>query len=156
MTRSCPSCGDLLEAEPRVGTEEQRGPVRAVVESRRMPSCPRACSLGLSEAIERALEARLVSATRTRWSRSGDRCGACSAGLDLPLRATTRSVTVEPPGAAPFTVTLSLPLGRCPDCGCDNVPSALIDAVRSAALLASGAALRPRRRRGAQGSRGPA
>jgi len=132
--------------------------------------CDRGCAASsgeLTAATRRALDARILVAIRagrrsrwrSRWrygtwrsvlsARARDRCAACLEPLVLPLRATSRSVTVEPPLGTPFTVTLDLPLSRCPECGDDNVPSELATAVLTATLAAVGVPVsRPRRRAG--------
>jgi hypothetical protein len=160
MSGDCQVCGGPQAPVDRPGVEHRDGPIRAAAEPRHDQRCRRGCSTGIDAAVRRALGSGLIVATRRRWPRSRDRCGTCGATLDLPLRATTRAVTVEPPVGAPFTITLDLPLGRCPECGCDNLPSALAGAVRRAAAVASGAVsdggISPRRRRGGRGSLGPA
>lgn len=141
MSAVCPTCRDELRPTTYPGAEHQEGPVRAFAEPRRGSRCATGCGPDVLEAIGRALDDRLVIASRTRRPRSDDRCGECGTVLDLPLRATTRSLTVETVGGAPFTVTLDLPLGRCPECGCDNVPSALGDVVRRATTIVAGGAM---------------
>ncbi len=171
MNPVCPTCGGRLQLTDRPGIEHRIGPVRAFAEPRREPGCGTGCRTDVTAAVERALRERIVIASRTRWPRAIDRCGECGTTLDLPLRATTRSVTVEAVGS-PFTVTLDLPLGRCPECGCDNVPSALRDPVHRATVVAAGGAasatrevgteaphearISRRRRRVGRGSPGPA
>jgi len=141
----CSTCGGPLQPVTHPAVEHQEGPVRASAEPRQGQGCARGCSAGVTAAtegaegaVDRALRDRLVIASRGRWPRAKDRCGDCGVTLDLPLRATTRALTVEPSGGAPFTITLAVPLGRCPACGCDNVPSALAGAVRRAACIAAG------------------
>jgi len=43
---------------------------------------------------------------------------------------------VEPGTGAPFTVTLDVPVRRCPDCAVDNLTPTVARAARSAALAA--------------------
>lgn len=113
----------------------------------------------LGDAVARQL---LVAAGRP----GAGACGSCHAPLDLPMRASTRAVTVEPPSGEPFTLTFGLPLVRCGECGADNVAPGLAEDLRRSALDAcaltievhprAGLArlLSPRRRRDARGSRG--
>ncbi len=165
MSSRCGTCGEWLEESERPGSEHREGPIRAIVQARRAGICPHGCGDGLEAATRRAITARLVVAARGRRRRDPDRCGECASTLDLPLRATTRPVTVEPDVGPPFTVTVELPLGRCPGCGCDNLPSALAAALDVATLTASGATtpteaigpwFSPRRRRDGRGSHRPA
>jgi hypothetical protein len=160
VSSDCPVCAGALRQVSIPGAEHLEGPVRASAEPRRTRRCDRGCGVGLDVAVDAALRARIIVAVRSRWPRSPDRCGTCRTVLGLPLRATTRSVTVEPIGEAPFTVTLDLPLGRCPACGLDNLPSALADVMYRSARAAAGADVgaevsRPRRHVG-RGSRRPA
>jgi hypothetical protein len=181
VSSSCRHCAAPLLEMTWPSGEHREGPVRASAEARRVLSCSRGCrgaasdsSSGLVEATRRALLDGLITArprrTRRRLWRAapdtvrgadpatgpGDRCGACASVLGMPLRATSRAVTVEPAGSAPFTVMLDLPLGRCPDCGGDNLPAALARALERAALSAVGMPISPRRRRAARGSPRPA
>ena len=83
-------------------------------------ACPTRHGRRAERAAVRTAVGRL---TRARWRPRGPaRCGACATPLDLPSRRTVRSVTVEPPGDAPFTLDLVLPLLRCPDCAVENAP----------------------------------
>jgi hypothetical protein len=86
------------------------------------------------DALRAAIDGQLTLA-RPRLLGSA-RCGACTAPLDLPVRTTLRSITVEPLDAAPFTVDLELPVTRCGDCAVDNVAPGLARAVRRAAAAA--------------------
>jgi hypothetical protein len=85
-------------------------------------------------ALTRAIDGQLVLA----WGRPfrPARCGACRGVLDLPLRTTLRSMTVEPPDTAPFTVDLELPVTRCGSCAVDNVAPGLGRALRRTAAAA--------------------
>ena len=133
----------------------------ASVDPRAVVGCDRGCAdseARLGSAVERALELGL---TFGRGRTGTSRCAICAEPLDLPMRATLRSVTVEPPAERPFTLTFTLPLVRCGECGTDNVPPGVIDAVRSTGRDACGVGPAPRsrglfrrlRRRGARGSR---
>lgn len=138
MTPPCRVCGGQLEESSNAGIEHRAGPIRAVAQSRLSRHCANRCGDGLADAARRAIATGLVVAIPGRRSRDADRCGQCGSVLDLPLRATTRAVTIEPDAAAPFTVTLDLPVGRCPGCGCDNLPSALAVDLDVVTLSAAG------------------
>ena len=164
MSPTCSVCGTALQVPSRASSEHRDGPVTALVDARALSVCtdhaPQDEALRL--AVLAAIDGGLTFATRQRRTAH---CGACSAVLDLPMRATTRSVTVEPTDGPPFTLTFSLPLVRCGACGVDGVPPELVAVVLRCALVAAGATLpdaplrvrsllvRSRRRRGAPGSR---
>lgn len=124
VNRSCSVCGGALRTPQRSGVEQAIGPVRALAETRAFTVCDAHVSAqsALRAAVLAAVDGRLPLALHRR---GGACCGPCGAVLDLPMRATTRSVTVEPPDGDPFTVTLALPLIRCGECGTDNVPAEL-------------------------------
>jgi len=162
MTNDCPGCGAALQARRAPGAQVASGPVTAMVEAHDVLVCPKGCptpAKDLSTLLTRTLSRALLFST-------GDartvRCGDCGAVLDLPMRATTRAVTVEPDGLSPFTLTFAVPVARCGECGLDNIPAALTQDVERSMFGACGlaAAERPtrrfrlRRRRGGQGSRG--
>ena len=159
----CARCGEPLTGAAPVAVAIA-GPIRAIAERRPRPACAACGAEGPSHdalvaAVGRAIAARLVGAS----GRPGAaRCGACRSVLDLPMRATSRALTIEADGAAPFTVTVELPLVRCGGCAVDNVPPELVAEVdRSVratcglppASTRTGAFSRLRRRRG-RGSRG--
>jgi hypothetical protein len=106
--------------EPRPGRELTSTGLTVAVEARRALRCGH----GHPDRTERraalrAMDQQTATARRTLRVREG--CGACGLPLELPQRRTTRHVTVEPELAAPFTLTLTLPVSRCPDCGVDNL-----------------------------------
>jgi len=142
MSRACAACGGPLALRGLAGREARVGPVRAVADARSVASCPscppevrRDGQDPLSDAIDVAIAHGLLFADRHR---RGDRCGACGVELDLPMRASTRSVTVVPPDAHPFTLTFALPFVRCGGCAADNVPAELAGSVDEAARSATG------------------
>jgi hypothetical protein len=157
----CPNCGIALQPAPRPGAEGRSGPIAVSVDPRTVLTCPNACGStddALRVAIGRAVRERLLLATGRR---TAAHCGRCGAVLDLPMRATTRSVTVEPDAAGPFTLTFQAPLIRCGECGGDNVPPELTDDLERTALETCGVGrtaprtqglLRLLRRRGGPGS----
>lgn len=169
MRPPCSLCGAALQVAGRARTECRDGPVTALADARALSVCTDHAPQDeeLHRAVLTAIESGLTFATRHRRTAH---CGACSAVLDLPMRATTRSVTVEPPDGPPFTLTFLLPVVRCGDCGVDGVPPELVEVVLRCALLAAGVAgvigataedaaprvrarlLRSRRHRGAPGS----
>ena len=161
MTIRCPDCGDEQRARTRPAAQASAGAVSASVDPRPAIACDRGCEQSeepLGAALERALHSGLTFGSGRPAS---PRCAVCEEPLSLPMRATLRSVTVEPAAEPPFTVTFALPLVRCGDCGTDNVPPGVVEAVRSCARevcgveperLAGGPFSRLRRR-GGRGSR---
>ena len=167
MSHTCSVCGAALQVSSRASTEHREGPVTAQADARALSVCAdhAARDEQLRIAVLAAIDGGLTFAARQRRAAH---CGACSVVLDLPMRATVRSVTVEPPDGPPFTLTFSLPVVRCGACGVDGVPPELVETVLRCALVVVGVAgatvpdaprrvrsllLRPRRRRGAPGSR---
>ena len=170
MSHTCNVCGAALQVSGRASTEHREGPVTAQADARALSVCAdhAARDEQLRIAVLAAIDGGLTFAARQRRAAH---CGACSVVLDLPMRATVRSVTVEPPDGPPFTLTFSLPVVRCGACGVDGVPPELVEVVIRCALVAVGVAgeagtvaedaprrvrsllLRSRRRRGAPGSR---
>jgi hypothetical protein len=139
-TGPCAACGAPRTARPHGGGTAEVGPLRAQVEPHELVDCHDGhAGRAVDAALLRAVSEQLTVARR-RW-RGGDHCGGCSAALDLPMRATTRAITVTPEGTAPaghspFTVTFELPVTRCGGCAVDNVPSALLADVRGVAMQA--------------------
>lgn len=161
---ACPRCGAPRTAHepPTLATS---GPVRATAEGRPPLTCA-TCGRGTSDlarrraAVQRAVDARLVGAAGAPGAAD---CGACGTALDLPMRATSRALTVELDGTEPFTVTVALPLVRCGECATDNVPPELVTGVERTVATVCGTATpdAPRegpfsrlRRRAGRGSRG--
>lgn len=148
----------------RVAAGARSGPVAASVDPRADLICRNGCDMTRAavDALLVAIEGQVLIAD----GRPGEgSCGRCRSPLDLPMRSSMRSVTVEPPSGEPFTLTFSLPLVRCGDCGSDNVASGLKGELRRCALEACGLPsdmslrarlarlLSPRRRRDAPGPR---
>ncbi len=125
MSVTCPVCRAAFRTSRADGSEHRSGPVRVVVEPRDAQRCTPGCpgpDDALAAALGDATSVGLLVATGPTRSRH---CGDCDGPLDLPMRATSRSLTVAPEGTAPFTVTLDLPVVRCGECGRDNVPGEL-------------------------------
>ncbi len=140
----CPDCDAALVVTALSLARAASGPVEVTIEPRRARVCPRRsegrCPGRRSDAL---LDAALTSAIEQRsvaaaGSPRAGRCGDCGSDLDLPMRATTRPVTVEPNGDPPFTLTLAVPVVRCGDCGVDNLPPGIVDDVLGAARTACG------------------
>ena len=129
-TANCPRCRSTLSEVTSPGATATVGQVMATLPPRVLLRCPRGHRTEPRE-VRRSLD-RLPSAGWRAFARP--RCGACGTQLDLPSRRTTRSVTVEPAGGAPYTLELTLPLVRCPDCAVENVPvevrASLLAAIR--------------------------
>lgn len=132
----CPTCGGEIRLALSPAGRSRSGPVGAVSDPRMTPTCSLGCvdaTADLRAALDRALDAGLTFArSRGRF----DRCGVCAQLLDLPARASTRAVTVEPELSGLFTLTFTLVLVRCGDCGMENVPSGLHRDVRASAFEA--------------------
>ena len=140
------------------------GPLEATADAHVRTTCPRcdarpaAARRALTDAVDAALAERLpVAAGR----RGAARCDGCATPLAMPLRATSRALTVTPGASPPFTVTVRLPLVRCGGCGRDLVPPELgrplRDVVHRAAgsVPGAGGPLRSLRRRRGRRSPGP-
>jgi hypothetical protein len=100
------------------------GTVAAVIERRPVVVCPDEHGASPTEVVGAAMEAAdesLVRA-RTRVLRA-EVCRSCGSVLAMPVRRTTRSVTVESPTLPIVTLHLDLPMTRCAECGLDQVPS---------------------------------
>lgn len=136
VNEGCSRCDKELRRPERPSTEQRDGPVRAIADTRTFTVCDEhsAARDVLRTAVLTAVDARLTFAVRQRRT---PRCAACRSLLDLPMRATTRALTIEPTDGAPFTVTLGLPMIRCGECGTDNVPERLQATVRRCALAAT-------------------
>lgn len=122
------------------GGTAELGPLIARVETYELVDCDEGhAARAVDAALLRTISEQLVMARR-RW-RGGEHCGGCAGALDLPMRATTRAITVVPDASmvanhTPFTVTFDLPVTRCGACAVDNVPSALQADVRGVAMRA--------------------
>jgi hypothetical protein len=135
----CRTCGAERRSRALGGAARTLLGVTASVEPRYAPRCVQGHpDPGDLVALSHALEGQLTLA-RSRPLRAAH-CGACRHALDLPLRTTLRSITVEPADAAPFTVDLEVPVTRCGSCATDNIAPGLGRAVRRTAAAAIDAA----------------
>ena len=124
MTFACPACDTQAPVELRGSRESTVGSIAARVERRPVVACPQGHQLSPPEVVGAAMAAvdTAVLRARSRVLRS-DVCRSCRAGLTMPVRRTTRSVTVEGAELPIATITLDLPMTRCGSCGLDQVPS---------------------------------
>jgi hypothetical protein len=121
----CPVCHEQAPVELRETAEVTVGTVAVALERRPVVACPqdhRTTPQAIVRAAMGAVEDSVVQA-RSRLLR-GDVCRLCSAPLTMPVRRTTRAVTVEGDEDRPvLTLRFDLPSTRCPDCGVEQVPS---------------------------------
>lgn len=96
----------------------------AAVERRPVVACPDDHGASPPEVVGAAMEAldEAVARARSRVLRA-DVCRSCKTVLSMPVRRTTRTVTVEAPTTPIVTLHLDLPMTRCGECGLDQVPS---------------------------------
>lgn len=138
----CPRCGQPAPAGLSPGAAVTHGTVAATLERRPTLRCAAghrapdpATDLDL---VLRACAEQVATAAGGRLR--AERCGRCRAPLRMPVRRTTRTVSVA--DASPLgvlTLHLDIPATRCPDCGLDQVPARSRDDVAAAvrqALLA--------------------
>lgn len=120
----CETCGAGAAVQWRPGAEVVIGTVAGVLDRRPVLVCPaghlRTAPAGAAAAGS-AVDVQLPQARR-RWRR-GDACVTCTAGLDLPVRRTRRSITVTDAELAVHTLHLDVPMTRCGDCGTDQLPT---------------------------------
>jgi hypothetical protein len=120
----CPVCDAEAALELRAPNEVTVGTIGAVVERRPVVGCPDDHGATPAEVVGAAMEAvdASVSRARSRILRA-DVCRSCGSGLTMPVRRTTRTVTVEDPRMPILTLHLDLAMTRCSECGADQVPS---------------------------------
>ena len=121
---TCPVCqarGPIRLDGPR---ETEVGTVAVLLEQTPVVRCPPDHGVAPPEVVDAAMQATegSVPQARRRLLRS-DVCSRCGAELSMPVRRTTRAVTVEPPGGPVVTLRFDLPMTRCPNCGLDQLPS---------------------------------
>jgi hypothetical protein len=121
----CPVCGIEAGVELLGAAEVTVGTVAVALERRPVVACPdghRATPREVVGAAMSAVEDHVVQA-RSRMLR-GDVCRACGTPLTMPVRRTTRAVTVEGDEHRPvLTLRFDLPSTRCPACSVEQVPS---------------------------------
>ncbi|MCC5948300.1 MAG: hypothetical protein JJT89_07565 [Nitriliruptoraceae bacterium] len=117
-------CGARAEVVLRGAAEVTVGTIAALVERRPVVACDADHERSPGDIVGTAMDAvdAAVPRARARLLRD-DACGSCRSVLTMPVRRSTRAVTVEPSSAPVFTIRLDLPLVRCTDCGLDQVPS---------------------------------
>lgn len=130
---TCPRCRDPLVGIGRPAASAAIGPVLVTLPPRTVADCTARHGTAEAAAVRRGVRGLVRARPRPMGPA---RCGACRSALDLPPRRSGRAVTVEPPAAAPFTLELSLPLVRCPDCAVDNLPVGIGTLVRRAVRAA--------------------
>jgi hypothetical protein len=121
----CPVCQEQAPLELIAGTEVTVGTVAVALERRPVVAC-RAGHLATPQEVVRTAMAAVedsVLKARSRLLR-GDACSACGTPLTMPVRRTTRAVSVEGDADRPvLTLRFDLPSVRCAECGADQVPS---------------------------------
>ena len=100
------------------------GTVAVLTEQTPVVRCPPDDRATPPEFVDAAMQATKdgVPQARRRLLRS-DVCPRCGSELSMPVRRTTRAVTVAPPGGPVVTLRFDLPMTRCPNCGLDQLPS---------------------------------
>ncbi len=88
--------------------------------------CPAGHTSGLPveatpRAVDKVAEMLLVSGTRGVVRRRAV-CGACEADLTLPARHSDRPVSLDVDGRV-LTLVVECPMVRCPDCGREQLPA---------------------------------
>lgn len=122
-TAACPVCDEVAAVVPGRGREVTVGTIAAAVERPPVVACPAqhvASPVAVVDAAMTATREQIPLARRRRLT--GEGCQRCRAPLTMPVRRTTRAVTVEPELGAVFTLRFDLPSTRCGDCGTDQVP----------------------------------
>lgn len=124
VSLSCAVCGAHGDVVPGPPREITVGTVAATVERRPVVACPAAHSASPPQLAGRAMDAVgvAIARARSRLLRS-DRCDGCREVLAMPVRRTTRTVSVESPDIPVVTIHLDVPMTRCGACGLDQVPS---------------------------------
>lgn len=121
----CPVCRVEAPLELVGGHEVTVGTVAVAVERRPVVACPddhRATPQEVVGAAMSAVEDNVQRAV-SRLLRA-DVCVACRSPLSMPVRRTTRGVTVEGSDERPVvTLRFDLPSTRCPSCSVEQVPS---------------------------------
>jgi hypothetical protein len=127
----CGSPGPVVAGAARESTVDT---VRALLEVGWVVACPAGhhAPPAVGEAVADEVLHRLPLADRRRLART-DRCGACGATLDMPVRRTERPVPIADVAGLPVhTVRLDVPSTRCFACSTDQVPTRSRDDLRAA------------------------
>ncbi|MFA9445416.1 hypothetical protein [Egicoccus sp. AB-alg6-2] len=106
------------------------GSVAGVLEQRPRWRCDNGHDAGPVITPERARTevAAAITIARARRLRRGDRCRVCDADLVMPVRRTVWAATLtDDERRAAVTLTYDVPATRCPDCGCNQVPTRSVD-----------------------------
>jgi hypothetical protein len=124
MQLACPVCQEVAELALRGPTQIAVGSVSTLVERRPVVGCAGQHEQTPPEVVGAAMLAANEQLPRARRKLlSGDRCGACGTALSMPVRRTTRAITVDGEGLPVVTIHFDLPSSRCPDCGLDQLPT---------------------------------
>jgi hypothetical protein len=121
----CPVCRAEAPIELVGAAEVTVGTVAVAVERRPVIACPEGHRATPQEVIGAAMGAVEANIPRAvgRLLR-GDACVSCRARLSMPVRRTTRAVSVEGDDERPvLTLRFDLPSTRCPECSVEQVPS---------------------------------
>lgn len=125
MTVPCPRCGEPADVVERPEAAMQAGDTTVRVQGLAAAHCPAGHASALPVdatplAVARVAEMLLVSGTRGVVRRR-EVCGACDADLTLPGRRSDRPVSLDVDGRV-LTLVVECPMVRCPDCGREQLP----------------------------------
>lgn len=120
----CPVCDADAGVVLRSTNEVTVGTIAGVVERRPVAACPDDHGATPAEVVGATMDAvdAAVPRARSRLLRA-DVCRSCGSALAMPVRRTTRTVTVEDDRMPIVTLHLDLAMTRCGECGVDQVPS---------------------------------
>lgn len=125
MTVSCLRCDEPAEVADRPEAAMQAGDTTVRVQGLAAARCRAGHATTLpvdaaAHAIAKVDEMLLVSLTRGLVRRR-EVCGACEGDLVLPPRNSYRPVSVDVDGRV-LTIIVESPMVRCPDCGREQLP----------------------------------
>ncbi len=121
---TCPDCGATGHLGLSAAVEVTLGTVAAVLERRPVVVCPEQhgrSPAGLASLVADRLTTSLPHARARRLR--GDACDSCGVRLSMPVRRTTRTVSIDGEGLPVLTIHVDVAMTRCPECGLDQVPS---------------------------------